>query len=239
MRFTLISCGKLATACTMSDALKELEPLQRLIAAYAQSAVRDRYALLFALDARFADVVRSTSEILIGQMRLTWWRDILTKPVAERPVGEPLVAQINLLEAKGTSLAPLLALLDGWEVMLDDFPWDDRQFENYATARGCGFFEFGLAGTKSLTESHVEQGKAWALWDFARHCSDADMRQSAFDRCTEILISQPRAGFDRSGRPLSILCKLMARDVRKGQLAADLYSPASAARIIWHGIAGR
>ncbi len=235
----MISPGKLATAFTMSDALNELEPLQRLIVAYAKSADRDRYALLFALDARFAGVIRSTSEILIGQMRLTWWRDILTKPAAERPVGEPLVEQINLLEARGESLAPLLTLLDGWEVMLDDFPWYDRQFENYAAARGCGFFEFGLAGKKPLTASQAKQGRAWALWDLARHCSDPGMRQSAFDRCIEILSAQPRTGFDRSGRPLSILCNLMARDARKGQLADDLYNPASAARIIWHGIAGR
>ena len=223
----------------MSDALQELEPLQRLIVAYAKSADRDRYALLFALDARFAAVVRSTSEILIGQMRLTWWRDVLTKPAAERPAGEPLVEQINLLEDKGENLASLLTLLDGWEVMLDDFPWDDRQFENYATARGGGFFGFGLPGAKALTDGQAEQGRAWALWDFARHCSDANMRSSAFARCTEMVKSQSRLDFDRSGRPLSILCQLMSRDVRKGQLAPDLYNPASAARIIWHGIAGR
>lgn len=222
----------------MSDALKELEPLQRLIAAYAKSADRDRYALLFVLDARFADIIRSTSEILIGQMRLTWWRDILTKPAADRPAGEPLVEHINCLEERGENLAPLLSLLDGWEAMLDDFPWADREFDNYATARGGGFFEFGLAGGESLSEQRAELGRAWALWDFARHCSDANMRQDAFDRCTEIVNSQPHPDFDRSGRPLSILCRLMIRDVRKGQLAADLYSPSSAARIIWHGISG-
>jgi phytoene synthase len=222
----------------MSDALEELEPLQRLVVAYAKSGDRDRYALLFALDARFAEIVRSTSEILIGQMRLTWWRDILTKPARERPVGEPMVNQINRVEERGESLSQLLTLLDGWEVMLDDFPWEDRQFHNYAEARGCGFFEFGLAPGQSLTQAQAEQAKAWALWDFARHCSDPAMRQSAFDRCTAIVRRQPGGNFDRSGRPLSILCKLMLRDVRMGQLAADLYSPASAARIIWHGIAG-
>ena len=223
----------------MSDALQELEPLQRLIVAYAKSADRDRYALLFALDARFAETIRSTSEILIGQMRLTWWRDILTTPAAERPVGEPLIEHINQLEAKGESLSPLLILLDGWETMLDDFPWDDRQFDNYARARGCGFFDFALPGTESLTEGQAEQARAWALWDFARHCSDTEMRGSAFERCAAMLTSRQGRDFDRSGRPLSILCQLMLRDVRKGQLAADLYNPASAARIIWHGIAGR
>lgn len=222
----------------MYDTVLQLEPIHRLVHAYAKQADRSRYALLFALDIRFADIIRSTSEILIGQMRLTWWRDILTKPAADRPSGEPLVEHINLLEEKGENLGPLLALLDGWEAMLDDFPWEDREFDNYAIARGCGFFEFGLAGEKPLSEQQAALGQAWALWDFARHCSDANMRQSAFDRCTDIVTSHPPPDFDRSGRPLSILCKLMIRDVRRGQLAADLYNPASAARIIWHGIAG-
>ncbi len=224
---------------SMSDTVLQLEPIHRLIHAYAKQQERSRYALLFALDSRFADIIRSTSEILIGQMRLTWWRDILTKAPAERPAGEPLVEQINRLERKGGNLAPLLILLDGWEAMLDDFPWGEREFENYAAARGRGFFAFGLSGEQALTARQTELARAWALWDFARHCSDAAMRQSAFDRCTEIVRSGDRLDFDRSGRPLSILCKLMIHDVRKGQLAADLYSPTSAARIIWHGIAGR
>jgi len=223
----------------MSDALQELEPLQRLMVAYTRSEDRNRYALLFALDARFAEIVRSTTEILIGQMRLSWWRDILTKPAAERPAGEPLIEQVNRLEQSGETLAPLLALLDGWEVMLDDFPWEDRQFDNYAAARGGGFFAFGLAGGSSLNQSQAAQAKAWAFWDFARHCSDAGMRQAGFDRCSDIMTMHPQFRFDRSGRPLSILCKLMAHDVRQGQLTADLYRPASAARIIWHGITGR
>tara|TARA_R110002033_G_scaffold34779_2_gene72574 strand:- start:16658 stop:17329 length:672 start_codon:yes stop_codon:yes gene_type:complete len=223
----------------MRDAVAQLNPLYRLVLAYAKAADRPRYGLLFALDARFADIIRSTTEILIGQMRLTWWRDILTKSVADRPAGEPLVETVNRLEEQGQGLAPLLSLLDGWEGMLDDFPWDDRQFDSYADARGPGFFQFALADGQPLSAEQVEQARAWALWDFARHCSDAAMRQSAFDRCAAIVRSLPPADFDRSGRPLSILCKLMHHDVKQGQLTADLYSPASAARIIWHGMTGR
>jgi len=223
----------------MRDAVVPLSPFYRLVLAYAKAADRPRYGLLFALDARFADIIRSTTEILIGQMRLTWWRDILTKSAADRPTGEPLVENINRLEEHGEKLEPLMTLLDGWEVMLDDFPWDDRQFDSYADARGPGFFQFALADRKSLSAQQAEQARAWALWDFARHCSDAAMRQSAFDRCAAIVRAVPPADFDRSGRPLSILCKLMRRDVKQGQLTADLYSPANAARIIWHGVTGR
>jgi len=223
----------------MRDTVLQLDPFYRLVLAYAKADDRPRYALLFALDSRFAEVIRSTKEILIGQMRLTWWRDILTKPPTERPAGEPLIAEINRLEQSGESLTPVSALLDGWEAMLDDFPWDDRQFQNYAEARGRGFFGLGLGDQNLLTGPPADYGQAWALWDFARHCSDANMRQSAFDRCTEIASRLPRPDFDRSGRPLSILCNLMIRDVSKGKLTADLYNPAIAGRIIWHGMTGR
>ncbi len=44
--------------------------------------------------------------------------------------------------------------------------------------------------------------------------------------------------FDRSGRPLSILCKLMLHDVKKATLTADFYRPSVAGRIILHGMTG-
>ena len=73
----------------------ELNPLQRLITAYAGRLDRPLYDLLFAFDSRLAEVIRSATEILIAQMKLTWWRDILTMETARRPIGEPLVEAIN------------------------------------------------------------------------------------------------------------------------------------------------
>lgn len=222
----------------MKDTLLQLDPFRRLVVAYAKRPDRLCYVLLFALDSRFAETIRSTSEILIGQMRLTWWRDILTKPIAERPTGEPLVALINKVEQSGTDLTPLLNLLEGWEYLLDDFPWNDRQFEQYATKRGGGLFSFVLGGGRALTDDQRKEAHAWALWDFARHCSDAEMRALAFEKCGNLIDGATPVHFDRSGRPLSILCKLVRSDVTKGSLTADLYRPRVASRIIWHGVTG-
>lgn len=222
----------------MDDALLQLDPLQRLVLAYAKRTDRPRYALVFALDSRFAAVIRSTSETLIGQMRLTWWRDILTKAVEERPTGEPLVALINDAEQQGTDLSPLLSLLEGWEYLLDDFPWDDHQFDQYANKRGEGAFSFARRGDNPLTKNQRKAAQAWALWDFARHCSDDNMRGQAFEKCRHLIGVTDPVHFDRSGRPLSILCKLTQSDVTKGSLAADLYRPGIASKIIWHGVTG-
>lgn len=222
----------------MKDVALPFDPLHRLILAYAKRSDRPRYALVFALDDRFAEVIRSTSETLIGQMRLTWWRDILTKPAAQRPAGEPLVARINEAEQQGADLSPLLRLLEGWEYLLDDFPWDDRQFEQYAVKRGEGLFSFALGGDGSLTSDQRAGAQAWALWDLARHCSDKNMREQAFEKCRRLFEAISPVHFDRSGRVLSILCKLVQGDVTKGSLTADLYRPAVASNIIWHGMTG-
>ncbi len=222
----------------MSDAFLQLDPLRRLVLAYAKRQNRSRYALAFALDSRFADVIRSTSETLIGQMRLTWWRDILTKAAEERPSGEPLVALINEAEQQGADLAPLLDLLEGWEFLLDDFPWDDRQFDQYASKRGEGAFQFALGSSDTLNDEQKKGAQGWALWDFARHCSDPAMREQAFERCQKLYSATSSVRFDSSGRPLSIFCKLAQSDATKGSLTADLYRPRVASKIIWHGVTG-
>ena len=222
----------------MSDAFLQLDPLHRLVLAYAKPKDRDRFALLFAIDSRFADIIRATSEILIGQMKLTWWRDILTMPPEKRPVGEPLVEQMNKLQAHGTDLHPLMQLIEGWEMLLEDFPWDDRQFEQYAADRGAGFFGFCVENRENLSSEQRDLSKSWALWDLARHCSDPEMRRLAFEKSAEYLASVQDWSFDRNGRPYSILCKLVARDVENNELTPDLLTPAVARKIIWHGLTG-
>ena len=208
-----------------------LTPLNRLILAYAKPAERRHYALLFALDSRLADIVRSSTEILIAQMKLTWWRDILTTPDAEKPVGEPLVEMIKDPGLKPVQIEALQTLIDGWETVLDDFPWEDRIFSSYADKRGRGFFGFIYPHLSAEIEKASEN---WALWDFARHCSDEKMRGQAFSR----VVGVKMPSFDRSGRPLSILCKLVERDAKKAVLSGDLYNPGTAVRIVWHGITG-
>ncbi|WP_204244795.1 hypothetical protein [Parasphingorhabdus marina] len=195
--------------------------------------------MAFALDAKLGEIIRSTSELLIGQMRLTWWRDILTKDPAERPAGEPLLELLSPVEAAGQNPEPLIRMIEGWEMLLEDFPWEDRQFANYAESRGEGLFGFSAGDQYRLNDQQKLAAQSWTFWDFARHCSDEGMREEAFARCCELHGKWQAVTFDRSGRPLSILCQIVARDVRKGELNANIYTPSVAGRIIWHGLTGR
>lgn len=223
----------------MNPAQSEIDPLRRLVLAYARAADRDRYKVAFALDAKLGEIIRTTSELLIGQMRLTWWRDILTKGPAERPAGEPLLELLAPMEVAGQDSGPLIRMIEGWEMLLEDFPWDDRQFTNHAELRGEGLFQFALGREKVLDERQRQASRSWALWDFARHCSDKNMREDAFSRCCALHEEWQQVRFDRSGRPLSILCQIVARDVKKGQLSANIYTPSVAGKIVWHGLTGR
>src|SRR3546814_10427540 len=47
--------------------------------------------IVWAFDARMAEIIRSTREPMIGQMRLTWWREALTKDPKVEGSGEPLM----------------------------------------------------------------------------------------------------------------------------------------------------
>ncbi|GAB5489432.1 MAG: hypothetical protein Pars2KO_30020 [Parasphingorhabdus sp.] len=221
----------------MESVNDSLNPLYRLILSYAKAQDRPRIGFLFAFDLRLAEIIRSTSEPMIGQIRLAWWRDILNQPVQDRLEGEPLVSTFNILEREGLSNKNLQRIIDGWETMLEDFPWDDRQFDVYAENRGNGYFGFAL-NQLEISDEMASISKLWALWDFARHCSDPDMREQAIKLCRAISNELQAPNFDRNGRPLSILCKLAMRDVKSEQLSETLYRPSTAAKIIWHGVSG-
>lgn len=100
----------------MDDLRETLPAIQRLALAYAPARTRDATLALLALDGRLAGVLRSASEPMLAQIRLAWWRDILGREAAERPSGEPLVA---LLEPWGREAGELVALVDGWEQLVE------------------------------------------------------------------------------------------------------------------------
>jgi len=236
MIFTLIYRGIPATGRFMSVADLEVVPLQRLILAYANAGSRTRFAFLFAFDNRLADALRGSTEVLITQMKLIWWRDVISMPVSDRPSGEPLVSALNSLALSSGEQQQLLSLIDGWEMLLNEFPLQEQELGKYSICRGESYFGFGLQ--KPLDDAQKRAAQSWALWDFARNCSDDQTRNLAFEKAAKILNATPKPRFDRSGRPLSILCKLIERDVSSGVLSEDIYRPGTAMKIMWHGITG-
>lgn len=199
----------------MSDQQPETLPDERELAlAYTPEPVRDQMRVFLLLDQRLARIVSQTTEPMLGQMRLAWWRDMLAKPASERPQGDVVLDGIALHWAGDE--AALSALVDGWERMLDEPPLSKKAALEMATGRAVPFVAVGDVGAGSDT-SALTAGKRWALVDTALNTENADERAMLFDLARElprstslpsslkglaVLNALARRSLDKAGRPL-------------------------------------
>src|SRR3546814_11410955 len=119
-----------------------------------------------------AEIIRSTSEPMIGQMRLTWWHEALTKDPKAGGSGEPLMAALRRQVIPLSGGESLLSIIDGWEVLLQPLPLSDSQLVAFAEQRGGGLFRVWSALAGGGTSWLAQAGIGWAFWDCAG--SDAD-----------------------------------------------------------------
>lgn len=211
-----------------------------LAALYVPAADRPAFAALVDLSRAMADVVRTTSEPMVGRIRLAWWREQLQALSADSPPpAEPrLRAAQALLLSRGISGADLAGLEQGWERMLDPFPW------SVETSEGIwfrGVLAFGLAARLlgSPSERLQKLGGLWALTDAARHCSDRETRTLLIGRARTIARGLERTRFPRRLRPLSMLGALAMRDCQRGEPIEPEGTPGRAWTMIRHRLTGR
>ena len=115
-------------------------PPARLALAYGKASDRPLWLSYFALEARLAEAGARTSQPMMAQLRLAWWRERLKAPARDWPKGEPLLAALACWDAERAALA---ALVDGWEAVLvgedgGDALAEARVSAMLALARLCG-----------------------------------------------------------------------------------------------------
>lgn len=212
------------------DAAAPVPPLARLALAYAPAQAREPWLTLLLLDARLAGVVRTAREPMLAQLRLAWWRDRLNENPAAWPKGEPLLAR---LAPWGEAARGLVGLVDGWEALLDDPPFDAAVFDQFAQGRAAG--AAALAGVLGSDEAGPAQaGEIWGLAELALHLGDETERQALGAR----LAGRTLPSLDRAMRPLLLLAGLSLRAVKRGSRDA-LDGPGALFAAIRLGIAGR
>src|SRR3546814_3754289 len=95
---------------------------------------------------------------MLGQMRLTWWHDALTRLDAAPPPAEPVLgavaAELLPIGVTGTDLAALVA---GWEELLEP-ELDDEGLMRHARERGGRLFT--LAGRIVGMDRPAQIGRA-------------------------------------------------------------------------------
>jgi 15-cis-phytoene synthase len=179
--------------------LNELTPPLRLALAYAPRAVRPAATALFALDQRLERQVRQTSELILGQVRLAWWRERLAD-LPQLPAGEPLLAACAAAQLRGPALT---VLIDGWEAVLlaEDHA---AAVAGLADTRG-GLFALlaDTAGAAAQREQARLAGQRWALADLAVQGGESAIAQLA--RAELSRLAAPRQWLPRGLRSLAML----------------------------------
>ena len=218
----------------------DLPPIHRLISAYAVKQHKPPFHAAFAFDAQLAEIIRSTSEPMIGAIRLQWWRDVMAKPTHERPLGNPVIAAMNALDAPDAIAADAKALIDAWEGLIEAEGDALQNHLAFAEARGRALFGmFARAIAADREADLLRLGRLWAAWDLARHLSDPAEAEALLGAIRSEAGWLKSLRLPRRLRPLTILAALVRLDMRAGALERPLLRPETALRIIWHGVSGR
>ncbi len=199
-----------------------------LALSYAPADARGALNALFALDGALGAILRTTREPMVGQMRLTWWHEALTKLDTAPPPANPVLQGLAALIPR-VSGARLAGMIDGWEALLDE-PLDAGAMERFAAARGGGLF--GAAGAV-LGADHPrlpQAGEGWALADLARNLGDGEKAALARGLAAPRLAGAMRGRWPGRLRALGALV-LLAREGEPG-------SPGRVARLLWHRATG-
>ncbi|MFN5823268.1 MAG: hypothetical protein ACK44T_04500 [Sphingomonadales bacterium] len=140
-----------------------LTPPQLLALRQAPVSWRDELRFLLLFDARMQSVVIAGREPLLTRLKLAWWREALNKPADQRPKGEPLLAEISMLEGAGAPLVAQAAelLVDAWEEVADPDQVDAEVLARHRQARGDAVFVH-FAGRAGEAENLRLAGQVWS-----------------------------------------------------------------------------
>lgn len=211
-------------------------PERRLILAYASgAAARDALAALLALDDRLADTVRTTSEPMLGQIRLKWWHDAILALDGASPPAEPLLELVARdVVAAGVRGADLAGMADAWAELLGS-ELDAEALQRHAQRGACLFVAAGRVARTEPSDPLALAGQGWALADLAAGLSDAGEVAAARLAAGTALDQALSVRWSRKGRALGA----MAQFARLDLAGIPVGSPRRVARALWRRLSGR
>ncbi|MDO7843016.1 hypothetical protein Q5H94_11830 [Sphingomonas sp. CA1-15] len=215
-------------------------PERGLALGYARGDAVASLAALFRLDDALAAILRTTSEPVVGQMRLTWWHDALTRLDTQPPPAEPVLQALAAeVLPRGVTGARLAALVEGWEALLEADDVTEAVMRAHGEGRGAALFR--IAGTLVTSDDPVAAaGRGWALADLARHLSDAKVAAVARALAADALREATAVRWSRDGRALGALAHVARMNLSLAPGAAiPVGAPGRVARLMWHRMTGR
>ncbi|WP_099867780.1 phytoene/squalene synthase family protein [Pararhizobium haloflavum] len=144
--------------------LRDLDRDRYLACLLAPEAARGPLATLYLFNAEIARLRELVTEPIAGEMRIQWWRDVVTAHSEDGPAGNPLAeALTHVIAAHKLPVSTFAAYLDARTFDLYDDPMPDRQtFEGYAgeTASALIQLSFLILAPETASRSAHAAGHA-------------------------------------------------------------------------------
>lgn len=216
------------------------DPERALILSYAPADGRASLAALLALDEALAQLLRTTSQPAVGQLRLAWWREALAKLDTAPPPAEPVLRGLATdVLPRGVTGASLVPIVHGWEVLVEEEALDGLALARYGAGRGALFAAAGAA-LGAAGDPLTLGGEGWALADLARHLGDGAEADAARSAAAPRLAQALAARWSRNGRALGALAHRARMDLREpADSPLPIGAPRRVARLLWHRLSGR
>jgi 15-cis-phytoene synthase len=216
------------------------DPERALVLSYAPASARAALGALLALDDSLAQLLRTTREPALGQMRLAWWREALARLDEERAPAEPVLQALEReVLSKGLAGASLVPIVHGWEVLIEEEALDREALRRFGEGRGHLFVAAGAAMAASPQDPLFEAGQGWALADLSRNLGRPEEADVAKSMAVPLLEHAAARRWSRNGRALGALAHLARLDLRvPGDLPPPIGAPRRVARLLWHRLTG-
>lgn len=191
-----------------------------IVMAYAGNRLRDPLRALLDFDYRLARIVRSTSEPALAQIKLAWWREEISRGRSDSEGMPPDPLLSSLLATWRGHKAGLIALIDGWEELVEKEPDGDAQ-ARFRKARGAVFAAVAnTVGEHRSQAAAARHGEIWAAADLAFFFGTGHDTASALP------------GLPKALRSLAIIGGLARRSLsQRRPMFGDRLSPLVAARL--------
>lgn len=195
-----------------------MEPAERLsdevqlALAHTPERLRAPLRVAFELDQRLARIVAATTEPMLGQMRLAWWRETLGKPHEERPKGDAVLDSVG--DHWSGREEALVRLVDGWEVLITAEHLNGSELKAFASGRSAPAID--LLGQDDERQGEAVQAAMarYVFADLASGVSDERERKLAIEY--GLGRSRPPVRLGRAARGIAVLDALARRSLKRG-----------------------
>ncbi len=195
-----------------AESPEPLPPELDLALAWTPPKVRAALTSAFHLDRRLARIAARTTESMLGQMRLAWWRDALGTPVADRPRGDLVLDSIGANWAGRE--AALIAMVDGWEVLVTAGSLGIDDIAAFGSQRAAFFGALQDDSNYTAANRIAAAGFRWAVADAGTGVSDAGERAALID--AGLARTDADGRLPKALRGLAVLEALSLRALRRG-----------------------